>query len=101
MVTHRNAADPLADPSLPAVLLVNDRANQRVAIRSMLTSLSVEVVEADSGRAALRAVLQQTFALILMDVRMPIMDGYETANLIRAAAGVEPDADHLRHCSWA
>jgi diguanylate cyclase (GGDEF)-like protein/PAS domain S-box-containing protein len=87
MLSTHDATEPLADPDfpLPAVLLVNDRANQRVALRSMLTPLSVEVVEADSGRAALRAVSQQTFALILMDVRMPIMDGYETANLIRAA----------------
>jgi diguanylate cyclase (GGDEF)-like protein/PAS domain S-box-containing protein len=67
----------------PAVLVVNDRQAQRVAIRSMLGSLGLEVVEADSGRAALRAVLRGTFALILMDVRMPTMDGYETANLIR------------------
>ncbi len=67
----------------PAVLLVNDREAQRVAIRAMLAPLGLVVVEADSGRAALRAVLRQTFALILMDVRMPTMDGYETANLIR------------------
>jgi diguanylate cyclase (GGDEF)-like protein/PAS domain S-box-containing protein len=66
----------------PAVLVVNDRGNQRVAIRSMLTSLGVAVIEADSGRAALRAVFEQTFAVILMDVRMPEMDGYETADLI-------------------
>jgi diguanylate cyclase (GGDEF)-like protein/PAS domain S-box-containing protein len=67
----------------PAVLVVNDRHPQRVAIRAMLGSLGVSVVEADSGRDALRAVLRQSFALILMDVRMPGMDGYETANLIR------------------
>jgi diguanylate cyclase (GGDEF)-like protein/PAS domain S-box-containing protein len=67
----------------PAILLVNDREAQRVAIRAMLAPLGLVVVEADSGRSALRAVLRQTFALILMDVRMPTMDGYETANLIR------------------
>jgi diguanylate cyclase (GGDEF)-like protein/PAS domain S-box-containing protein len=66
-----------------AVLIVNDREDQRVAIRTMLAPLDLAVVEADSGRDALRAVLRQTFALILMDVRMPTMDGYETANLIR------------------
>jgi len=67
----------------PAVLIVNDREVQRVAIRAMLAPLGVVVVEADSGRAALRAVLREVFALILLDVRMPIMDGYETAQLIR------------------
>jgi diguanylate cyclase (GGDEF)-like protein/PAS domain S-box-containing protein len=66
-----------------AVLVVNDRHDQRVAIRATLASLDVAVVEAESGHAALRAVLRQTFALILMDVRMPGMDGYETADLIR------------------
>jgi diguanylate cyclase (GGDEF)-like protein/PAS domain S-box-containing protein len=67
----------------PAILLVNDREPQRLATRAMLAPLGVVVVEADSGRAALRAVLGHTFALILMDVRMPGMDGYETASLIR------------------
>jgi diguanylate cyclase (GGDEF)-like protein/PAS domain S-box-containing protein len=67
----------------PAILLVNDREAQRVATRAMLAPLGLVVVEADSGRAALRAVLRRTFALILMDVRMPGMDGYETASLIR------------------
>ena len=67
----------------PAVLVVNDREGQRVAIRAMLAPLGLVVVEADSGRAALRAVLGRQFALILMDVRMPIMDGYGTAKLIR------------------
>jgi diguanylate cyclase (GGDEF)-like protein/PAS domain S-box-containing protein len=67
----------------PAVLIVNDRVNQCMAMRAMLAPLGVGVIEADCGRAALRAVLGQTFAVILMDVRMPGMDGYETADLIR------------------
>jgi diguanylate cyclase (GGDEF)-like protein/PAS domain S-box-containing protein len=75
-----------AERRRPAILLVNDRAAQRVALRAMLAPLGLVVVEADSGRAALRAVLRQTFALILMDVRMPTMDGYETASLIRQRA---------------
>ena len=53
----------------------------------MLAPLGLDVVEADSGRAALRAVLRQTFAVILMDVRMPTLDGYETAKLIRERSG--------------
>jgi diguanylate cyclase (GGDEF)-like protein/PAS domain S-box-containing protein len=67
----------------PPVLVVNDRVAQRVALRAMLAPLGLDIVEADSGRSALRAVLSQEFALILMDVRMPSMDGYETAALIR------------------
>src|ERR1700722_18483261 len=73
----------VADMARPQVLVVNDRPGQRTAIRSMLAPLGLDVVEADSGRAALRAVFTRTFAVILMDVRMPAMDGYETADLIR------------------
>ncbi|MDQ6698425.1 MAG: EAL domain-containing protein [Actinomycetota bacterium] len=80
-IGHAEAWDTDRPP--PAILLVNDREGQRVAIRAMLAPLGLVVVEADSGRAALRAVLNQTFALILMDVQMPTMDGYETATLIR------------------
>ena len=65
------------------ILVVDDNASKRMALRAMLAPLGHEVVEADSGRAALRAVLRQNFAVILMDVRMPTMDGYETAKLIR------------------
>ena len=69
------------------MLLVDDNADQRVAVRAMLARLRSKVVEVDSGRAALRAVAAQSFAVILMDVRMPIMDGYETAKRIRRGAG--------------
>ncbi len=65
------------------ILVVDDNAAKRLALRAMLAPLGHAVVEADSGRAALRAVLRQNFAVILMDVRMPTMDGYETAKLIR------------------
>jgi diguanylate cyclase (GGDEF)-like protein/PAS domain S-box-containing protein len=78
-----NTSDASEARQPPAVLLVNDGQMQRIAIRAMLASLEVAVVEADSGPAALSAVSRQTFALILMDVRMPGMDGYETAQHIR------------------
>ena len=66
-----------------AILVVDDDAGTRVAIRSILESLGHTIVEARSGEDALREVLEQTFAVILMDVQMPEMDGYETARLIR------------------
>ncbi len=49
----------------------------------MLAPLGYTIVEADSGVAALRCVTDEDFAVILLDVRMPIMDGIETAALIR------------------
>jgi diguanylate cyclase (GGDEF)-like protein/PAS domain S-box-containing protein len=67
----------------PSILVVDDSSNKRLAVQTMLAPLGHDVVEADSGRAALQAVMNQTFAVILMDVRMPIMDGYETARRIR------------------
>ena len=67
----------------PSVLVINDKENQRVAIDAMLAPLDVDIVSVNSGRGGLRACLRQTFALILMDVRMPTMDGFETATLIR------------------
>ena len=65
------------------VLIVDDNRAKRIAVRAMLATLGLDIVEADSGRAALRAVLRQPVAVILMDVRMRGMDGYETAKLIR------------------
>ncbi len=65
------------------VLLVDDNQNNLLALESVLADLSVNLVKANSGAAALRCLLRQDFALILLDVQMPIMDGFDTANLIR------------------
>ena len=70
-------------PSPASVLVVDDNAGKRLAVRAMLAPLGHAIVEVDSGRAALLAVEHQSFAVILMDVSMPILDGYETAKLIR------------------
>jgi len=68
----------------PRVLLVDDRRENRIALQAVLEPLRVEVVEADSGEAALREVLSRDFAVILLDVQMPGIDGLETAELIKA-----------------
>jgi len=83
---------PSAAPAAAPVLVVNDVRAQRLSVQAMLAPLGLDIVEADSGRAALRAVLRQTFAVILMDVRMPALDGYETAKLIRqrSESGLTP-----------
>ena len=65
------------------VLIVDDNAAKRLAMKSVLSPLGYTVVEADSGVAALRCVMAQDFAVILLDVCMPITDGFETAALIR------------------
>jgi two-component system sensor histidine kinase/response regulator len=65
------------------VLLVDDNPTKRLALKSILMPLGYAIVEADSGLAALRCVMAQDFAVILLDVCMPGMDGFETAALIR------------------
>src|SRR5436309_6983317 len=65
------------------VLLVDDRPDKLLALEAVLEDLGQNVVCAYSGREALRYVLAQEFAVILLDVNMPGMDGFETAELIR------------------
>ena len=66
-----------------SMLVVDDDATKRFALRTILAPLDEEVVEASSGADALRQLLRNEFAVVLLDVRMPIMDGFETAQLIR------------------
>jgi CheY-like chemotaxis protein len=71
------------------VLAVDDNQGKRLALSTVLSELPVEIVTADSGREALRLLLRQEFALILLDIRMPGMDGFETASLIRQRKSTE------------
>jgi CheY-like chemotaxis protein len=65
------------------ILLVDDRAENLVALEAILSSLNQTLVPARSGDAALKALLGDEFAVILLDVLMPGMDGFETAALIK------------------
>ena len=69
--------------SQASILLVDDNVGKRVALRAVLSPLGYALVEAESGLDALRCLLAQDFAVILLDVNMPTMDGFETAALIR------------------
>ena len=66
-----------------SILLVDDRADKLMALEAVLGDLGQKLVKATSGKEALKAVLKQDFAVILLDVNMPGMDGFETAALIR------------------
>jgi CheY-like chemotaxis protein len=68
----------------PAVLLVDDDRAALYALREVLSDLPVEVVLAGSGEEALRQVLKRQFAAIMLDVRLPNMDGFEVAAAIRS-----------------
>ncbi len=66
-----------------SVLLVDDRQEKLLALEAVLSELPLELVRATSGREALRWLLKREFALILLDIDMPGLDGFETATLIR------------------
>ena len=77
-----------AEPVVP-ILIVDDNPGKRLALKSILLPLGFSIVEAESGEEGLRRVMAQDFAVILMDVVMPLMDGFETAALIRKRARSE------------
>jgi signal transduction histidine kinase/CheY-like chemotaxis protein len=70
------------------VLLVEDNAVNRTVVEAMLRSLGLEVRVAGDGAQAVSLVSKQTFALVLMDCRLPVMDGYEATRRIRAMPGL-------------
>jgi signal transduction histidine kinase/DNA-binding response OmpR family regulator len=72
----------LSDDSV-SILIVDDRPDKVLALESVLEELGQRIERAYSGREALRQVLNHEFAVILLDVNMPDMDGFETASLIR------------------
>ena len=73
----------------PSILIVDDSADKLVALESILLDLRVDIVKARSGKEALRRLLTQDFAVVLLDVRMPVLDGFETATLIRERSRTE------------
>jgi len=98
MTEHFRPAESASDYQRPAltragsdlvtakILAVDDDPRNLLAIEEMLRAPGIEVVTADSGEAALRAILKNDFAVILLDVQMPRIDGYEVAGLIRSRA---------------
>jgi signal transduction histidine kinase len=82
--------NPAAVPLAPItqeranILIVDDRPDKRLVFRTILDELGENLVTADSGEEALRWLLENECAVILLDVNMPGMDGLETAELIRS-----------------
>ncbi|CAG36519.1 GGDEF domain-containing response regulator [Desulfotalea psychrophila] len=65
------------------ILIVDDRPENLLVLESLIDNAEIELVKATSGNAALAATLDHDFALVLLDVQMPGMDGYEVAELMR------------------
>jgi len=72
-----------------SLLIVDDQEQKLLALEVVLAELGEEIVRANSGDEALRSLLNREFALILLDVNMPGMDGFETARLIRQRKSCE------------
>ena len=68
---------------IPRILIVDDSSDNLLAYRETLAG-NYEMVMASSGKEALKRLMAEEFAVILLDVVMPDMDGFETAGLIRA-----------------
>lgn len=73
----------MLNPDTVNILIVDDLPEKHVVMGSILEELGQNLVSARSGREALRLILQMDFAVILLDVNMPDIDGLETASLIR------------------
>ena len=81
---HRAPASPVKNGADPVeILLVDDTPDKLLALEAALGDMGETLVRAESGSEALRLVLKRDFAVILLDINMPGMDGFETASLIR------------------
>jgi two-component system sensor histidine kinase/response regulator len=76
-------AEPVERPPRPRVLMVDDRPDNLMALAAVLEPLDADLVPARSGEEALRHLLGEDFAVIVLDVQMPVLDGFETASLIK------------------
>jgi hypothetical protein len=84
-VTARGDKPPGSVPAVDraSILIVDDREDKRMAMEVIIADLGENIIKASSGKEALRCLLHHDFAVILLDVNMPGMDGFETALLIR------------------
>ncbi|MDZ7627043.1 MAG: response regulator [Parvularculaceae bacterium] len=81
---NQDATMPVAGDKRIRLLLVEDNDVNRMVVKMMLAGENIDIFEAVNGKVALDALLQDHFDIVLMDVSMPVMDGFEATRLIRA-----------------
>jgi PAS domain S-box-containing protein len=77
---------PIEDARASNILIVDDEPSNLLALEAILEPLNVNLVRATSGKEALRHTLKEDYAVVLLDVQMPEIDGFETAELLRKRA---------------
>jgi len=82
------------------ILIVDDRPENLVPLESLLESPDRNIIKATSGNQALSLMLEYDFALVLLDVQMPEMDGFEIAELMRKADAFQPESITYRNASF-
>ena len=96
----------MSEVDRPKLLLVDDRPENLLALEAILEPLETELVKASSGEEALRRLLTEEYAAILLDVQMPGLDGFQTAELIKQRertkhvpilflTAISKDAEHI------
>src|SRR5262245_38989210 len=83
MIESKGGSSQMDTDTKVNILIVDDYKENLVAIESLLNSPEYNLIMASSGDEALKQLLKKDFALILMDVKMPGMDGFETARYIK------------------
>lgn len=77
------------DTEKTSILIVDDRPENLLVLENLLESADLNIVKATSGNKALGLMLDYDFALVLLDVQMPDMDGFETAELMRSSEKIK------------
>src|SRR5262245_8231157 len=83
MSPNEMGPDPGAAVGIVSILLVDDQESRLLSYEAILGDLKANLVRAHSGTEALKQLMKEDFAVILLDVNMPVLDGFETAKLIR------------------
>src|SRR5688500_17932712 len=81
----KNVSEKLPSQLKANILLVDDQPANLLVLRAILEDLGENLIEAHSGDEAIRFTQEHEFAVVLLDVQMPGLDGFETAKLIRAS----------------